>query len=238
MNFIIDQGNTFTKLALFENDKLIASEVVKDFSEEKINSFLSIFSVKNGIISSVGNEFDNRLLKKYKLTPLSHLTPIPLQIKYKTPETLGVDRIAAAVGARKNVNKGDLLIIDIGTCITFDFVNSNNDYLGGSIAPGFEMRFKALHQFTGKLPLINFNKVKLNLIGNSTETSIISGVYNGMKAEIEGVIQRYLTQYETLNIVVTGGDRNLFDLAPKNRIFANEFLVLEGLNEILKYNAE
>ncbi len=238
MNFIIDQGNTFTKLALFEEDKLFAFEVVKDFDEQKIISFISDYPIKSGIISAVKKDFEKGVLKKYNLTQLTHLTPLPLQIKYKTPETLGVDRMAASVGARAQFKTGELLIIDIGTCVTFDFVNSKNEHLGGSIAPGFEMRFKALNQFTGKLPLIKFNKEKLALIGDSTENSIISGVYNGFKAELEGVIKRYMLQYETLNVVVTGGDRNLFDLAPKNRIFANEFLVLEGLNEILKYNAE
>ncbi|MGB0887940.1 MAG: type III pantothenate kinase [Vicingaceae bacterium] len=238
MNFIIDQGNTFTKLALFEDDKLIISEIVKDFSKEKINSFLSGYSVKNGILSSVRKEFDTRLLKKHKLIHLSHLTPIPLQIKYKTPETLGVDRIAAAIGARVKNNKHNLLVIDLGTCVTFDFINSKNEYLGGAISPGFEMRFKALNYFTEKLPAVQFNKEELKLIGNSTENSIMSGVYSGLKHEIEGVIKTYISQYEDLKIVVTGGDINLFDLEPKNRIFADEFLVLKGLNEILNYNEE
>ena len=161
-----------------------------------------------------------------------------MQIKYKTPETLGVDRIAASVGAKAIYKDTDLLVIDIGTCVTFDFINSKNEYLGGAIAPGFQMRFKALNYFTGKLPLVAFDKKQLKLIGNTTESSIISGVYNGMKNEIEGVINDYIIQYETLKVVVTGGDTNLFDLEPKNRIFADEFLVLKGLNEILNYNAE
>jgi type III pantothenate kinase len=110
--------------------------------------------------------------------------------------------------------------------------------LGGAIAPGFEMRFKALSAFTGKLPLIKFDNKKVNEIGKTTEDAIVSGVYLGMKHEIEGTISRYLSQYESLKIVVTGGDLNLFDLEPKNRIFADEFLVLKGLNEILMYNEE
>lgn len=238
MNFIVDQGNTFTKLALFEEDKLLVSETVKELNEEKIISFISNRPIKKGIISSVRKEIDKGLLKKYNLMQLTHLTPIPLQIKYKTPETLGVDRIAASVGAKLQINEAGVLVVDIGTCVTFDFINSKNEYLGGSIAPGFEMRFKALHQFTGKLPLIKFDKEKIALIGDSTESSMLSGVYNGMKSELEGMISQYVAQYGKVNIVLTGGDRNLFDLEPKNRIFANEFLVLEGLNEILKYNAE
>ena len=238
MNFIIDQGNTFSKLAVFEKDKLLFSETVKEINHEIINKFISDKPIKRAIISSVRERLDENMLKKYNLIRLTYLTPLPLQIKYKTPETLGVDRIAASVGAHIGCRNTNLLIIDIGTCVTFDFVNSKNEYLGGAIAPGFEMRFKALNYFTGKLPLVGFNKKQLKLIGDTTESSIISGVYNGMKNEIEGVINNYTAQYEALKIVVTGGDTNLFDLEPKNRIFADEFLVLKGLNEILNYNAE
>jgi len=238
MNFIIDQGNTFSKLAVFEKDKLLFSETVKEINHEIINKFISDKPIKRAIISSVRECLDENMLKKYNLIRLTHLTPLPLQIKYKTPETLGVDRIAASVGAHIGCRNTNLLIIDIGTCVTFDFVNSKNEYLGGAIAPGFEMRFKALNYFTGKLPLVVFDKKQLKLIGDTTDSSIISGVYNGMKNEIEGVINNYMAQYEALKIVVTGGDTNLFDLEPKNRIFADEFLVLKGLNEILNYNAE
>ena len=238
MNFIIDQGNTFSKLAVFEKDKLLFSETVKEINHEIINKFISDKPIKRAIISSVRECLDENMLKKYNLIRLTHLTPLPLQIKYKTPETLGVDRIAASVGAHIGCRNTNLLIIDIGTCVTFDFVNSKNEYLGGAIAPGFEMRFKALNYFTGKLPLVVFDKKQLKLIGDTTDSSIISGVYNGMKNEIEGVINNYTAQYEALKIVVTGGDTNLFDLEPKNRIFADEFLVLKGLNEILNYNAE
>lgn len=238
MNFVIDKGNTFTKLAVFEQDKLLRFETVKELNNDKINLFLSDYTIKKAIISSVSGDVDQNLLKKYNLTNLTHLTPIPLQIKYKTPETLGVDRIASSVAANSIYKATNLLIIDVGTCVTFDFINSKNEYLGGAIAPGFEMRFKALNYFTGKLPLIKFENKQVDLIGNNTKNSITSGVYNGMKNEIEGVIRDYVAQYEGLKIVVTGGDINLFDLEPKNRIFADEFLVLKGLNEILNYNAE
>ncbi|MDG1476321.1 MAG: type III pantothenate kinase [Vicingaceae bacterium] len=238
MNFVIDQGNTLSKLAVFEQDKLVASKIFKELNIEKINSFISGYAIKNGIISSVRKNVDQNLLKKYNLIHLSHATPIPLQINYKTPETLGVDRIAASVGANSLFSGNNLLIVDLGTCVTYDFINSKNEYLGGAIAPGFEMRFKALNYFTGKLPLVDFDINKLKLTGDTTESSIISGVYNGMENEIGGVFNDYLTQYDDLKIVVTGGDINLFDLEPKNRIFADEFLVLKGLNEILNYNAK
>jgi type III pantothenate kinase len=238
MNFVIDQGNTFAKLAVFEQDKLLCSEIVKEINYEKINSFISDYVITGGIISSVRGVVDQNLLKKYNLIHLTHSTPLPLHIKYKTPKTLGVDRIAASVGAKTIYKVTNLLVIDMGTCVTFDFINAKNEYLGGAISPGLEMRFKALNYFTGKLPLIEFDKKQLKLIGDTTRSSIVSGIYNGMKNEMTGVINDYLIQYEDLKIVVTGGDINLFDLEPKNRIFADEFLVLKGLNEILNYNAE
>ena len=236
MILAIDIGNTLTKLAVFEGDKVVKFTSKKDVTTADINALIREFSIKSGIISSVlDKDWTNELLKNYNFLCLSHSTLLPLQIKYKTPETLGLDRIAAAVAA-KIENAENVLVIDMGTCVTYDFVNSNNEYLGGGISPGFEMRFKALNTFTGKLPLVKFNKDNLMMVGNSTENSIISGVYNGIRNEINGTINDYLSQYKNLKIVVTGGDRNLFDLEPKNRIFADEFLVLKGLNEILKYN--
>ncbi len=239
MNLIIDIGNTFVKLAVFENDSIVKQVAIRELKKEVIDEIISEFNIKKGVFASVRDSIeDNLLLKNYNFSQVTHKTPIPLAIKYKTPETLGLDRIAAVLGAKSISDKEDLLVIDMGTCVTYDLVNSNNEYLGGAISPGFEMRFKALNHFTGKLPLINFDKAKLKMIGDSTESSILSGVYGGIKYELEGAICNYLSQYESLKVVVTGGDINLFDLEPKNRIFADEFLVLKGLNEILKYNEE
>lgn len=237
MNLVIDIGNTFIKHAIFDGDELVDSVVEEQLNSDVVDALYEKYNIRKGIFSTVRAN-DESLLKKYNFLQLSHHTPLPLTIKYKTPETLGLDRIAAVVGATCNYKKTDVLIIDLGTCITYDFLNSKKEYLGGAIAPGFQMRFKALNHFTGKLPLINFNKDALKLIGDSTETSIISGVYNGMKNEISGTINNYFSQYENLKIVVTGGDINLFDLEPKNRIFADEFLVMKGLNEILNYNEQ
>ncbi len=239
MNLVIDIGNTFVKLAVFEKDSLVELAVENILNKVKLDAVFSKYKIEKSIYSSVrASESDEALLKKYNFLQLTHKTPIPLAIKYKTPDTLGLDRIAAVVGSKSAFGQQNLLTIDLGTCVTYDFVNTKNEYLGGAIAPGFEMRFKALNHFTGKLPLINFDADNLKLIGDTTETSIISGVYNGMLHEVEGVINSYDSQYESLKIVLTGGDRNLFDLEPKNRIFADEFLVLKGLNEILKYNEE
>ena len=238
-NLVVDIGNTFVKLAVFEGDSLVEVLSDKNLNIGLLSQIYSKYTIKNAIFASVrASKEDEELLKKYNFFQLSHQTRIPLEIKYTTPSTLGLDRIAAAVGSYGNFSNENILIIDLGTCVTFDFVNPKNEYLGGAIAPGFEMRFKALAHFTGKLPLVNFERDKVNEIGKTTEESILSGVYLGMKHEIEGTINRYLSQYESLKVVVTGGDLNLFDLEPKNRIFADEFLVLKGLNEIIKYNEE
>ena len=237
MNLVLDIGNTFIKLAVFDKNILLETSVQMKLDDLLIASFFKKYKITNCIFSSViKNKKNEILLKKYNFLPLTHLTPLPLTIHYKTPETLGIDRIAAVVGAKKSFDNTNLLVIDIGTCVTYDFINSKGKYFGGSISPGFNMRFKALNYFTEKLPLITFNKENLMLIGNSTEKSIISGVYNGMKNEINGIINDYISQYATLKIVVTGGDINLFDLEPKNRIFADKFIVLKGLNEILINN--
>jgi len=236
MNLVADIGNTLTKLAVFQGDEMVELIIEKDFSKSVLEDIFKKYKIKSAICSSVTDNKEAEMLKKYNFLQLTYLTPIPLQINYKTPTTLGVDRIAAVVAAKCIFKETNLLVIDIGTCITYDFLSLNGEYLGGSISPGFLMRFKALNYFTGKLPLINFEREKLSLIGDSTEKSIISGVYNGMEKEINGMINEYISQYKKLKIVVTGGDINLFDLEPKNRIFADKFLVLKGLNEILKYN--
>ena len=236
MNLIIDIGNTLVKLAVFEQDRMIDFKIEEEINDEKINQFISNHTLKKVIISSVRDNEEYEVLKKYNLLTLSHTTPLPLKNCYQTPQTLGLDRLAAVVASAIQFPDNDVLTIDMGTCITFDFLSAKKEYLGGSISPGFEMRFKALHHFTGKLPLIEYKKNQNNIIGDSTVSSIISGVYNGVKNETEGAIQQYITEYPNLKIVVTGGDEKRFDLEPKNRIFADEFLVLKGLNEILNYN--
>ena len=236
MNLIIDQGNTNVKAAVFEQNKIKEVLTCASLEDKNFIAFISKYEIKKGIFSSVQKEELAQLLKKYNLFTLSHTTPLPLKIIYKTPKTLGLDRVAAAVGAISLFPNTNVLTIDMGTCITYDFINAAQNYLGGGISPGFEMRFKALANYTGKLPLVQFKKEQLKLIGDTTESSIISGIYNGVRCEINGIIQQYVQQYSDLNVVVTGGDVNRFDLEPKNRIFADEFLVLKGLSEILNYN--
>lgn len=236
MNFVIDQGNTFVKLAVFEGDKMIDFAIMEDYTSEIFNKYFSQYSINKAIIASVKKNQDDQLLKKYNFLQLSPDTPLPLTVNYKTPQTLGIDRIAAVVGAQSIYSKENVLVIDMGTCITYDFLDKNNVYMGGSISPGFQIRFKALSDYTSKLPLIASTAGDVKLIGDTTESAIYSGIHYGVEAEINGIIKKYNQQYSDLKIVVTGGDVKRFDLEPKNRIFADEFLVLRGLNEILNYN--
>lgn len=236
MNLVIDIGNTLVKYAVFDaNGKIVHHITSNDIDPQVLDQLMTDYEITSGIYSSVKNTSDETL-KKYNFLSFTTTTPVPLTHYYKTPKTLGLDRIAAVVGAKKEFPKTNVLVIDMGTCITYDIINAKEEYLGGAISPGFRMRFKALNQFTGKLPLFSFSKEKLALVGDTTEKSIISGVYFGVQKEIEGIVDAYLAQYNKLKIVVTGGDAGRFDLGLKNRIFADKFIVLKGLNEILRYN--
>ena len=154
---------------------------------------------------------------------------------YETPETLGYDRMAAVVGANEQFPHRDILVIDAGTCITYEFIDSKGQYHGGNISPGMQMRFKALHQFTGRLPLVDTNGRKLPM-GRDTETAIRAGVMKGMEYEISGYIESMKHKYPELLVFLTGGDDFSFDSSVKSIIFADRFLVLKGLNRILNYN--
>ncbi len=181
-------------------------------------------------------EIDDFLERHFFYIRLSHKTELPIINKYATPKTLGKDRLAGVVAASALYAKKNVLVIDAGTCITFDFINNDREYLGGSIHPGITMRFKALNNFTDKLPLIKRSS-DFELIGNSTEKAILTGVLYAVLKEIQGMIEDYMGKYNDLTIIFTGGDASFFVSRLKNKIFAHPNLVLEGLNEILRYNA-
>jgi type III pantothenate kinase len=166
---------------------------------------------------------------------LSALTNIPVTNFYKTPDTLGKDRLAGIVAAHSLYVKENVLVIDAGTCITYDLITTKGEYYGGSISPGLNMRFKALHTFTEKLPLVSLLNFE-ELIGTDTNTSILSGVINGLIAETDAIIERYKELYSALKIIICGGDAQFLVDRLKNSIFAVPELVLIGLNEILDYN--
>ncbi|MFN5418360.1 MAG: type III pantothenate kinase [Flavobacteriia bacterium] len=232
---IVDAGNTRIKVAYFSNDEI---QELTTFDSEDLNALFHFISQKNhdyALLSSVLKEeetvqIENRILKCINLKKAI----IPIKNKYNTPKTLGADRIANAVASVFKAD-GNRLIIDLGTCIKFDFVDSTNSYQGGSISLGMNMRFKALNEFTGNLPLLSYTK-KSDLIGKDTNSSIYSGVLNGIQEEINGFIAKYEAKYPSLTIFVTGGDHLNFDYSSKNNIFADENLTLFGLLQILKAN--
>ena len=239
MNLAVDVGNTRVKVAVFEKDKvvellvfnrvIIISELKKIIKKHKISS---------AIISSVAILPPNKLKKLEEMVPflfVSSQTNVPFKNLYSTPETLGVDRIALVCGAVSKFPQKNVLIIDAGTCITYDFVNEKQEYLGGAISPGIKIRYKSLNNYTSKLPLLN-TKEPVGFIGKSTEESINSGVVNGVIQEIEGIINQYKKKYTDLTVVLTGGDTIFLSKQLKSSIFANQNFLLEGLNGILIFN--
>lgn len=246
VNLIIDIGNTRIKAGLFEQNELKHSFVFdsvhldRDATKALISSdLLDKYAVKHVIIASVVNDISvliDHLHKKAPTLVFSAETPTPLFNLYKSASTLGSDRLAAAVGAHSLFPENDLLVIDAGTCIKYNFISSRAEYLGGAISPGLKMRFKALNTFTSRLPLIEADEDFNSLIGTTTNSSILSGVENGAAAEIDGIINQYRVLYPAIKIVLTGGDANFFEKRLKNTIFTDSFLILKGLNSILNYN--
>lgn len=234
---VVDLGNSYIKIGFFLNKRITAVKRVSwfDFIGEEALSF----NLKDceGIISSVLSSEQNEMVKKRfpELVWLDNTTKLPIKLNYETPDTLGKDRICNAIGAWSKNRTQNSLVVDIGTCIKFDLISNDGTYQGGSISPGIKLRYKSLNDYTANLPLLN-EKDQVTLIGKSTKQSIHSGVINGMKAEIMGLIHQYEQKYESLTIFVTGGDSKYFDFATKNNIFANENLTLEGLYQIYLLN--
>ena len=241
MNLIIDVGNSFVKLAVFSGNKLKKNVVAKPESMiQEIKSLKRHYkSLNNAIISSVGNmNFGDLVIieKEFDLMILNSSTKLPFRNLYETPNTLGMDRIALVCASVGQFPNNNVLIIDAGTCITYDFVSKNNEYLGGAISPGIRMRYKSLNNLTANLPLLE-TEIPENIIGNSTKSSIHSGVFHGVLKEIDGVIKEYENKYPDLTVILTGGDANFLSKQLKSSIFANSNFLLEGLNFILQFNS-
>jgi len=239
MNLVIDVGNTRIKIAVFKGLELLHNETFtsKLFLEITLN-IIEKYQCKNAIISSVGNQKKIEIQKikaKINLVELNSETKVPFKNNYSTPKTLGVDRIALMSSAIENFPDENVLVIDAGTCITYDFINDSSCYLGGAISPGIKMRYKSLNYFTEKLPLLEYDGQE-KLIGDSTETCIHSGVINGVINEIDSAINSYKEKNRLLTVVLTGGDVKFLSNKLKNGIFANPNFLLEGLNTILTYN--
>jgi len=242
MNLIIDVGNTFVKFAVYENANLIHKISFELAEFKKQYTFLKkdFPKLKSAIISSVGGLSKKQIEiidDDLDVLELSSKTKLPFKNHYKTPKTLGVDRLALVSASVKEFSDKNVLIIDAGTCITYDFITEENNYLGGAISPGIRLRYKALNNLTANLPLLETERPK-TIIGDSTESSIHSGVVFGVIKEIDGVIAQYLEEYLDLTVILTGGDTKFLSNQLKNSIFADSNFLLEGLNFILDYNSK
>lgn len=236
MNLIIDIGNNSAKFFLFQGEQLILHTRKSNSSFEVIDEWNRLYNIEKAIISSVIAESDEMAAGISKLQcPIirfNNSMPLPLEINYRTPETLGSDRIAAAVGAWYEAPGRNMLVIDAGSAITIDFIGKDGKYNGGNIAPGIKMRLKALHEYTDRLPLIE-KEGDTPALGYNTETAIRSGVINGICHEIDGYINEFMQKYCDVLVFLTGGDEKPLKNRIKNRIFADKYLVAKGLNRIL-----
>jgi len=234
---VVDAGNTSIKLGYFENKQLTQ---VQRFDHDQLEDLLTTIR-KNpnegmAISSVVSTEISSEIQKIRPAFIVDPLTPLPISNTYHSPKTLGMDRLCNAVGVAMRMNSEYGVAIDVGTCIKFDLVSKKEGYLGGSIGPGIDLRYKSLNDYTENLPLLS-NKTTTSLVGKDTKTSMQSGVMNGMRAEIEGLVSYYESQFQDLTFFMTGGDASHFDIQSKNDIFAVENLTLYGLFEIYKHNA-
>ncbi len=241
MNLIIDQGNTQIKTGVFDKWQLVYSDSCNILDKKKLLKLKKEYNIHNCILSSVINLGDSNILTDLNsLFPgfkiLNSNTKLPFAIEYKTPKTLGKDRIAVVAGASYLYPHKDVLVVDAGTAITFEFISKDGIYKGGNISPGLQMRYKALNHFTSKLPLIEFTE-QYNLLGASTNEAIQSGIQHGLLFEVEGYIQHLEKKHPEIVILFTGGDADFFVKKLKKRIFVHFNLVLTGLNRILEYNA-
>jgi type III pantothenate kinase len=241
LNLVIEQGNTAVKVAVYEQKEMLVSAVYEKFGMSELLPILEQYPLENGILSSVATPASEwvealRTRLKYFLV-LDSRVELPVEVRYLTPETLGNDRIAAAVGANFLQPGKDVLIIDAGTAITYEIVEASGVYLGGNISPGMTTRFRALHQFTEKLPLVR-EQEWIPWMGTSTETAIQAGVVNGIVYEMDGYIYEMRKKYPGIFVFLTGGHSFYFERRLKNSIFAAINLVLVGLNRILEYNVK
>lgn len=236
----IDQGNTLTKACIFKDDKIVASETYQpDEASAAIGKLTEAYRPEGAILCSVTHNageifswLQGNVEHVHLLSPQSHL---PIMNAYGSPDTLGSDRIALAVAAQYAYPDGNVLAISLGTCITYNFVQKNKAFRGGIISPGVNMRLKAMHELTDKLPAVSVDGDIL-LLGYDTETSMRSGAVNGVAAEIDGIIEQFKAQYPDFNAVLTGGDAPMFANKLKSKIFADPDLLMKGLQLILKHN--
>ncbi len=241
MKLILDIGNSLTKLAIVDKDKFIFKTRLEETTVEKIQENIAAYSISKAIISDVKkmpDSFYTDIKETFDIQDWS-FKKLPIQLDYLKAETLGQDRIAAAVAAADAFPEKNILIVQCGSCICYDYLSSKGIYHGGAISPGIEMRFKALHTFTGNLPLLEKTPNLPEIIGKNTEKSMLSGVLNGLMMEVDSMIEEFKQQIDSnLLVVLTGGHAIFFDKYLKNSNFAVSDFVLKGLNLILDFYVE
>ncbi|MCH7658056.1 MAG: type III pantothenate kinase [Bacteroidetes bacterium] len=241
MNLCIDIGNSLIKTAIFDCSEIIETIVNKTISVSFFSRLKSKYSIDRVILSSVRKANTKMTGELQKLFPdfleLNNDTPLPFENCYKTPDTLGRDRLAAIAGAGNIFPGSHVLVIDAGTAITYDLITAGKKYLGGNISPGLNMRFRALNRFTDNLPFVS-PKTGFEMIGRDTEEAISIGVLQGIFFEMEQYIRKFSDNYPGLKVILTGGDAHFFEKELKNDIFVVANLILLGLNSILKYNVK
>jgi len=237
LKLVIDIGNTSTGISLFKGKNLFKTSTINECILKNVEGFVANKEISASIISSVKeiNPEVVRISDYYNALIFSQNLLVPIKNQYKTPETLGMDRLAAVVGAHFLYPGRDVVVVDAGTCLTIDFVTARGEYIGGKISPGIKMRYQALHTFTDKLPLVGKEKDHPS-IGRDTLSSILSGVQCGILGEVRSIISDYRLEKPDTIVVITGGDCFFFEKELKNSIFAHPNLVMIGLNEILDFN--
>ncbi|MDN5216171.1 type III pantothenate kinase [Fulvivirgaceae bacterium BMA12] len=238
MNFAIDLGNTSVKCGIFEGSELI--EKLEGLSIDQLIDTINGRLPKNVILSSVHQEVTaiaNKIVDEVNCLIMSHHVPIPITNGYLTKDTLGLDRLAGAVGANSLFPDQHNLVVDAGTCITYDLVSKEGQYEGGAISPGVHLRFRSIHEFTARLPLVEVEE-QVPLLGRSTKESILSGILHGTAAEITQMIRMYASKFADLRIIICGGDSRLLKRNLSSDVTFVPDLVLIGLNTILGYNVE
>jgi len=237
LNLSIDIGNTRVKLASFDEDRLIQKW---NWASLEMEQFTKVFEDQkfDYIVLSTVRDLDKifDLSAFGELIILDHETSIPIQNLYKTPKTLGKDRLAAVIGAWSLFKNQASLVIDSGTCVTYDFINKEGAYVGGNIAPGVELRYRAMDEFTANLPLVK-RKETASILGNDTESALVNGGLLGVIFEIDTYVRRLESIYGDINVIITGGDAEEFGDKLEKQIFVSPNLVLIGLNEIAKHYA-
>ena len=238
MNLVLDIGNTLLKVGLFKNNNLISYSEFNEHYYDNIKYILESNVILYSVVSNVSKS-ESKLIELLSVRTqyicFDSSLKIPFNNRYKSKSTLGNDRLALVSSAVVKYPNENILIIDLGSCITYDFINCKNEYFGGAISPGLNMRYKSLNSFTENLPLLKPKLVNY-IIGENTENSIHSGIINGIMCELNGVIDRYQNEFNEIKIILTGGDSKFLFKKIKNSIFANSNFLLLGLNFLIELN--